>query len=107
MFRTQLEQISEDANKVANAARDISYRIDFRVRKGIQPTDKVKKKTTKKSKGIAEAKPFPSLKPHQPTTPNATSQATPNSAVGSQAITSKDISDISNTTYKSSLNYSL
>ena len=93
MFRTQLEQISEDANKVANAVKDISDRIDLRVRKSLQPTDKAKKKTAKKSKGISKAKPFLSVKPPQPTASNATSQATPNSAVGSQTL---DISDIRN-----------
>ena len=64
VFRTQSEQISEVANKVANAARDISDRIDFRIRESLQPTDTAKKKTTKKSKGIAKAKPYPSVKPH-------------------------------------------
>ena len=52
--------------------------------------------TTKKSKGIAKAKPFPSVKPPQPSVSSATQQATPNSAVGSQPFTSKDISDIRN-----------
>ena len=56
----------------------------------------VKKKTAKKSKGSAKAKPFPSVKPPQPSVSNTTQQATPNSAVGSQSFTSKDISDIRN-----------
>ena len=81
---------------MANAVKDMSDKIDLRVRKSLQPTDKAKKKTTNKSKGIAKAKPFPSVKP--PTTSAATStpQATPNSAVGTQSFTSKDISDIRN-----------
>ena len=77
--------------------KDMSDRIALRVRKSLQPTDKAKKKTSKKSKGIAKAKPFPSVKPPQPSVSNATQQATPpNSAVGSQSFTSKDISDIRN-----------
>ena len=96
MFRTQLEQISEGANKVANAVKDMSDRIDLRVRKSLLQTIKVKKKTAKKSKSIAKAKPFPSVKPAQPTTSNATPQATSNSAVGSQSFTNKDINDIRN-----------
>ena len=88
MFRTQLEQISEDANKVANAVKYMNDRVDLRVRKSLQPTDKAKKKTTNKSKGIAKAKLFPSVKPPQPTTANTTPQATPNSAVGNQSFTS-------------------
>ena len=74
----------------------MSDRIDLRVRKSLQPTDKAKKKTAKKSKGIAKAKPFPSVKPPTTSAATPTPQATPNSAVGSQSFTSKDISDIRN-----------
>jgi hypothetical protein len=81
---------------MANAVKDMSDRIDLRVRKSLQPTDKAKKKTAKKTKGIAKAKPFPSIKPPQPSAANTPQQATPNSAVGSQPFTSKDISDICN-----------
>jgi hypothetical protein len=45
-------------------------------------------------KGRAINKPFPSVKPPQPSVSNTTQQATPNSAVGSQSFTSKDIRDI-------------
>ena len=62
----------------------------------LTPKRRKKKKTAKKSKGIAKAKPFPSVKPPQPSVSNTTQQATPNSAVGSQSFTSKDISDIRN-----------
>ena len=48
------------------------------------------------SVSIAKAKPFPSVKPPQPSTSNVTSQGTSNSAVGTQSFTSKDISDIRN-----------
>ena len=81
---------------LANAVKDMSDRIDLRVRKSLQPTDKAKKKTSKKSKGIVKVKPFPSVKLQQPTTSNATSQSTPNSVVGSQSFTSTDISEIRN-----------
>ena len=64
------------------------------VRKSLQPTDKTKKNTSKKSKGVAKAKPFSSVKPPQPSVSNTTQQATPNSTVGSQSFTSKDIRDI-------------
>jgi len=33
---------------MANAVKDMSDRIDLRVRKSLQPTDKAKKKTAKK-----------------------------------------------------------
>jgi len=95
-FTAPLEQTLDDMKTMANAVKDMCDRIDMRVRKSLQPTDKAKKKTAKKSKGIAKAKPFPSVKPPQPSVSNATQQATPNSAVGSQSFTSKDISDIRN-----------
>jgi hypothetical protein len=43
---------------------------------------KAKKKTAKKSEGIAKAKPFPSVKPPKPTAATPMPQASPNSAVG-------------------------
>ncbi|WP_341665448.1 hypothetical protein, partial [Vibrio sp.] len=81
---------------MANAVKDMSDRIDLRVRKSLQPTDKAKKKTAKKSKGIAKAKLFPSVKPPQPSVSNATQQATPNNAFGSQSFKSKDVGNIRN-----------
>ena len=92
----KVEQTLDDMKTMANAVKDMSDRIDLRVRKSLQPTDKAKKKISKKSKGIAKAKLLPSVKPSQPSVSNATQQATPNSAVGSQSFTSKDISDIRN-----------
>ena len=93
-FTVPLEQTLDDMKMIANAVKDMSDRIDLRVRKSLHPIDKAKKKTAKNRKGIAKAKPFPSVKPPQSTTSNATSQATPNSAVGNQSFTSIDISDI-------------
>ena len=95
-FTAPLEQTLDDMKTMANAVKDMSDRIDLRVRKSLQPTDKAKKKKTKKSKSFAKAKPFPSVKPPKPTAITPQQQATPNSAVGSQAFTSKDISDIRN-----------
>mgnify|MGYP001477733867 CR=1 FL=1 len=78
-FTAPLEQTLDDMKTMANAVKDMSDRIDLRFRKSLQPTDKAKKKTSKKSKGIAKAKPFPSVKPPQPSVSNAAQQATPNS----------------------------
>ena len=95
-FTAPLEQTLDDMKTMANAVKDMSDRIDLRVIKSLQPTDKAKKKTTKKSKGIAKAKPFPSVKAPTTSAAKQTPQATPNSAVGSQSFTSKDLSDTSN-----------
>ena|GEM_PF-736566 len=104
-FTAPLEQTLDDMKTMANAVKDISDRINLRVRKSLQPKDKAKKKTTKKkttkkSKGIAKPKPkpkpFPSVKPPQSSVFNAKQQVTPNSAVVSKSFTSKDISDIRN-----------
>ena len=94
-FTAPSEQTLDDIKTMANAVKDMSDRIDLRVRKSLQPTDKAKKKTATKSKGVAKPKPkpFPSVKPPQPSVSNSTQQAPPNIAVGSQSFTSKDISD--------------
>ena len=63
-FTAPLEQTLDDMKTMANAVKDMSDRIDLRVRKSLQPTDKTKKKTAKKSKGIAKAKPFRSVAPN-------------------------------------------
>ncbi|MDC1135497.1 hypothetical protein OAT45_02200 [Alphaproteobacteria bacterium] len=97
-FTAPLEQTLDYMKTMANDVKDMSDRIDLRVRKSLQPTDKAKKKISKKSKGIskAKAKPFLSVKRPQPSVSNATQQATSNNAVGSQSFSSKDISDIRN-----------
>ena len=71
-FTAPLEQTLDDMKTMANAVKDMSDRIDLRVRKSLQPTDKAKKKTAKKSKGIAKPKSFPSVKPLKPTAANIT-----------------------------------
>ena len=43
---------------MANAVKDMSDRIDLRVKKSLQLTDKAKQR-----KGIVKARPFPSVKP--------------------------------------------
>ena len=91
-----LEQTLGDIKAMANAVKHMSDNIDLRVWKSRLPTDKAKKKTEKKSKRIAKAKPFPSVKPPQPTAANTTQQTTPRSAVGNQTFTSKDMSNIRN-----------
>ena len=45
-FTAPLEQTLDDMKTMANAIKDMSDRIDLRVRKSLQPTDKAKKKTT-------------------------------------------------------------
>ena len=95
-FTAPLEQTLDDMKTMANAVKDMSDRIDLRVRKSLQPPYKAKKKITKKSKGIAKAKPFTSVKPLKPTAAPQIPQATPNSAVRSQSFTNKDTSDIRN-----------
>ena len=93
-FTAPLEQTLDDMKTIANAVKDMSDRIDLRVRKSLQPTDKANKKTAKKSKDVTKAKPFTSVKPPQRSVSNTTQQATPISVVGSQSFTSRDISDI-------------
>jgi hypothetical protein len=81
-YTAPLEQTLDDIKVMANAVKDMSNRIDVRVRKSLQPTDKTNKKSAKKGKAIAKAKPFPSIKPPQVNTASSIQQTTPNSAVG-------------------------
>jgi len=97
----------QNNNPIATRRRKLFAKIDEQIQlaanKDYTPTqhkwvtdEHGNQRKEKDSKGIAKAKPFPSVKP--PTTSAATStpQATPNSAVGTQSFTSKDISDIRN-----------
>jgi len=71
--------------------KDMSERASVRVSKSLQPTAKAKK-----SKGISRHKPFPPIKPPQPTAANTAQSSTPKSAVFSQSFTRNDISDMTN-----------
>mgnify|MGYP001586269918 CR=1 FL=1 len=42
-FTAPLEQTLDDMKTMANAVKDMSDRIDLRVRKSLQPTEKAKK----------------------------------------------------------------
>ena len=77
-FTAPSEQTLDDMKTMANAVKDMSDRIDLRVRKSLQPTDKAKKKTAEISKGIAKVKPFPSITSPQPATGNTAQKPTPN-----------------------------
>ena len=57
-FTAPLEQTLDDMKEMENAVKDMRDRINLRARKSRQPTNKAKKKTSKKNKGIAKAKPF-------------------------------------------------
>ena len=82
-FIAFLEQTLDDMKTMANAIKDMSDRIELRVRKSLYPTDKAKKKIAKKSKGINKAKPSPLVKPLKPKATLPKYQATLNSAVES------------------------
>ena len=87
-FTAPLEQTLDDMKTMTNAVRYMSDRIDLRVRKSLQPTDKAKKKTAKKSKGVAKAKPFPSVMNSPKPSPIMIPTATPPKALHAMTLLS-------------------
>ena len=49
-FTAPLEQTLDDMKRMANAVKDMSDRIDLRVRKSLQPTDKAEKDSEEKQR---------------------------------------------------------
>ena len=81
-FTAPLAQTLDDMKTMANAVKDISDRIDLRVRKSLQPTD-----NTKKMKPNLKA--FPSIKPSTPLTPK------PKTTANSNASSTSDVPSLS------------
>ena len=65
-FTAPLEQTLDDMKTMTNAVKDMSDRIDLRVRKSLQPTDTAKKKTAKKAKATTKPKHFHQLSRQSP-----------------------------------------
>ena len=65
-FTASSEQTLDDLKTMANAVKDMSDRIDLRVRKSLQPTDTAKKKTAKKAKATTKPKHFHQLSRQSP-----------------------------------------
>jgi len=74
-----LEQTLDDLKVMTIATKDLADRIDMRVRKSLQPTDKDKGKVEKGKKISKKVKSFPSIKP--PSTPKQQQQAKSNTAL--------------------------
>ena len=101
-FNAPLVQTLDDLKTMTNAVKDLSDRVEMRVRKSLTADTKIanqkaSKKKAKKSKAI---KPFPSIKPNntqQTTTPSSATNSLPtNNNVSSSSFSAKDISDMRN-----------
>lgn len=99
-FNAQLLQMLGDLKTMTNSVKDLSDRVEMRVRKSLTAdaktaNKKTSKKKTKKSKAV---KPFPSIKPNntqQTTTPStATNSLSTNNNVGASSFSAKDIRDM-------------
>lgn len=77
-YTAPLEHTLDDMKTMANAVKDISDRIDLRVRKSLQPKDNAKNIKP-------NVKVFPSIKPSTPLTPK------PNTAADSNASSTRDV----------------
>ena len=101
-FNAPLVQTLDDLKTMTNAVKDLSDRVEMRVRKSLTAdtktaNQKASKKKAKKSKAI---KPFPSIKPNntqQTTTPSTATNSLPtNNNVSASSFSAKDISDMRN-----------
>jgi hypothetical protein len=90
-FDAPLEQTLDDMKTLTTAVKDLSDRIEMRVRKNINPTDKPKK-TKSKSKKLS-AMPKAAIPKTKPTTSTNNSLPTGNS-VSSSSVRANDLDNI-------------
>ena len=97
-----LVQTLDDLKTMTNAVKDLSDRVEMRVRKSLTADTKIanQKASKKKAKNSKAIKPFPSIKPNntqQTTTPSSATNSLPtNNNVSSSSFSAKDISDMRN-----------
>ena len=101
-FNAPLVQTLDDLKTMTNAVKDLSDRVEMRVRKSLTADTKTanKKTSKKKAKKSKAIKPFPSIKPNntqQTTTPSTATNSLPtNNSVSTSSFSTKDISDMRN-----------
>ena len=105
-FNAPLVQTLDDLKTMTNAVKDLSDRVEIRVRKSLTADTKTanKKTSKKKAKKSKPIKPFPSIKPNntqqqtqQTTTPSTATNSLPtNNNVSASSFSAKDISDMRN-----------
>ena len=101
-FNAPLVQTLDDLKTMTNAVKDLSDRVEMRVRKSLTADTKTanKKASKKKAKKSKAIKPFPSIKPNntqQTTTPSTATNSLPkNNSVSTSSFSTKDISDMRN-----------
>jgi len=101
-FNAPLVQTLDDLKTMTNAVKDLSDRVEMRVRKSLTADTKTanKKASKKKAKKSKAIKPFPSIKPNntqQTTTPSSATNSLPtNNNVSASSFSAKDISDMRN-----------
>ena len=108
-FNAPLVQTLDDLKTMTNAVKDLSDRVEVRVRKSLTADTKTanKKASKKKAKKSKAIKPFPSIKPNntqttkqqtqQTTTPSTPTNSLPtNNNVSASSFSAKDISNMRN-----------
>ena len=91
-----LVQTLDDLKTMTNAVKDLSDRVEMRVRKSLTADTKIanKKASKKKAKKSKAIKPFPSIKPNN--TQQQTQQTTTPSSATNSLPTNNNISDMRN-----------
>ena len=101
-FNAPLVQTLDDLKTMTNAVKDLSDRVEMRVRKSLTADTKIanKKTSKKKAKKSKAIKTFPSIKPNntqQTTTPSTATNSLPtNNNVSASSFSANDISDMRN-----------
>ena len=90
-FEAPLEQTLDDMKTLTTAVKDLSDRIEIRVRKNINPKDKAKKAKSKSKK--PSAMPKAAIPKTKPTTSTNNSLPTGNS-VSARSVSAKDLDNI-------------
>ena len=89
-----LDQTLEDMKMLSSAVKDLSDRIEMRVRKSLVPDDSKAKKVSSKTKSSSKTpKPFPSIKPRQNLPTNNQSTLPTSNPVSSSSVSAMDISN--------------
>jgi hypothetical protein len=90
-FDAPLEQTLDDMKTLTTAVKDLSDRIEMRVRKNINPTDKPKKTTSKSKKLSAMPKAAIPKTKHTTSTNNGLPTSNP---VSSSSVSAKNLDSI-------------
>jgi hypothetical protein len=93
-FEAPLQQTMADLKQLNDASKDLTDRIETRVRKSLQPADKEAEKKPQSKPKKKPIKKFPSIQPPKPPQKPLNPNASSTNNASSNTLSAKDISDI-------------